>query len=64
MHTFADAFQGCYKNGTNGSRDFRYFAVSFSYSSSAAFITQSSHMWLILIPFTGVVSLLFVLIIV
>ena len=26
LHTFADIFQGCYKNGTNGTRDFRYFA--------------------------------------
>ena len=26
LHTFADAFQGCYKNGTNGTRDYRYFA--------------------------------------
>ena len=26
LHTFADIFQGCYKNGTNGTRDYRYFA--------------------------------------
>ena len=26
MHTFADAFHGCYKNGTNGTRDYRWFA--------------------------------------
>ena len=26
LHTFADAFQGCYKNVTNGSRDYWYFA--------------------------------------
>ena len=26
LHTFADAFQGCYKNGTNGTCDYRYFA--------------------------------------
>ena len=26
LHTFADVFQGCYKNGTNGTRDYRYFA--------------------------------------
>ena len=29
LHTFADAFQGCYKNGTNGTRDYRYFAGLF-----------------------------------
>lgn len=26
VHSFADAFQGCYKNGTSGTRDYRYFA--------------------------------------
>ncbi len=26
LHAFMDIFQGCYKNGTNGKRDYRYFA--------------------------------------
>ena len=26
LHAFADVLQGCYKNGTNGTRDCRYFA--------------------------------------
>ena len=26
LHIFVDAFQGCYKDGTNGTRDCRYFA--------------------------------------
>ena len=26
FHAFVDAFQGCYKDGTNGTRDCRYFA--------------------------------------
>ena len=26
LHAFADVFQGCYKNGTNGTMDCRYFA--------------------------------------
>ncbi len=26
LHTFLDCFQGCYKNGTNNTRDYRYFA--------------------------------------
>ena len=29
LHTFMDAFQGCYKDGTNGTRDCRYFAGAF-----------------------------------
>ena len=27
LHIFVDAFQGCYKDGTNGTRDCRYFAA-------------------------------------
>ena len=27
LHIFADYFQGCYKDGTNGTRDCRYFAA-------------------------------------
>ena len=27
LRTFTDSFQGCYKDGTNGTRDCRYFAV-------------------------------------
>ena len=26
LHVFADSFQGCYKDGTNGTRDYRWFA--------------------------------------
>ena len=26
LHIFADTFQGCYKDGTNGTRDYRWFA--------------------------------------
>jgi len=26
LHTFMDIFQGCYKNGMNGTRDLRYFS--------------------------------------
>ena len=61
LHTFADAFQGCYKNGTNGTRDYRYFAglyLLFRIVLLAAFI-YLTYMWLILISVFVVVSLLF-----
>ena len=29
LHTFMDAFQGCYKDGTNGTRDCRLFAAGY-----------------------------------
>ena len=28
LHIFIDSFQGCYKDGTNGTRDCRYFAAA------------------------------------
>ena len=62
LHTFADAFQGCYKNVTNGSRDYWYFAglyLFFRIVILAAFISPAPSMCLILIPFSVVVSLSF-----
>ena len=64
LHTFADAFQGCYKNGTNGTRDYRYFAglyLLFRIVMWGTFITPMLYTcsWLIRIPFPAVVSLLF-----
>ena len=62
LHTFADVFQGCYKNGTNGTRDYRYFAglyLLFRMVLLLTFIFPLVYMWLILIPFPVAVSLLF-----
>ena len=62
LHTFADAFQGCYKNGTNGTRDYRYFAGLYLLVRIVlllAFIFPTHCMWTILISFRVVVSLLF-----
>ena len=63
LHTFADAFQGCYKNGTNGTRDYRYFAgfyLLFRVVLLVAFIsTAAYYLWLIIILFAVIISLLF-----
>ena len=63
LHTFADAFQGCYKNGTNGTRDYRYFAglyLLFRVVLLVAFIsTTADYFWLIIILFAVIISLLF-----
>ena len=65
LHTFADVFQGCYKNGTNGTRDYRYFAglyLLFRVVLLVGFIAQpSAFRWLITIPSPVVISLLFAL---
>ena len=38
LHIFMDAFQGCYKNGTDGTRDYRYFAGLYLVFRYLAFI--------------------------
>ena len=52
LHTFMDAFQGHYKDGTNGTRDCRWFAalylivrIAFMILMPAIFITQDD-LWL------------------
>ena len=62
LHTFADAFQGCYKNGTIGTCDYRCFAglyLLFRTVLLVIYIFPVTYQWLILIPFPIFVSLLF-----
>ena len=62
LHTFADAFQGCYKNGTNGTWDYRYFAGLYLFFRAVllvGFISLNGYLWLIVILIPVVVSLLF-----
>ena len=49
LHTLMDAFQGGYKNGTNGTRDCRYFAAVYMIARIAVFLTWAlsvSNLWL------------------
>ena len=39
LHMFMDAFQGCYKNGTNGTRDCRYFAAIYLITQIAVHVS-------------------------
>ena len=55
LHTFMDAFQGCYKNGTNGTRDCRYFAavylitrMAFHFSLMFALVLYTSSLFIVL----------------
>ena len=62
LHTFADAFQGGYKNGTSGTWDYRYFAglyLLLRIVSLLVLIFPATYQWLIQIPFPVIVSLLF-----
>ena len=40
LHPFADTFQGCYKDGTNGGRDYRYYAGLYMVFRIALFISH------------------------
>ena len=56
LHTFADKFQGCYKNGTEKSRDYRYFSglyllVRILYHLRAGWNTKYSIFLSQLVPF-------------
>ena len=62
LHTFADTFQGGYKNGTDSNWDYRYFAglyLLFRIVLLVAFIFSMHYQWLILIPLPIIVSLIF-----
>ena len=64
LHIFADTFHGCYKNGTNGTRDYRWFAglhillrffvifffdLSNYYKINAVFLTLSISLYMALL---------------
>ena len=63
LHAFADTFNGYYKNGTEGTRDYRYFAGLYVtlniaiLSSTLGFFIQ--YYWMLLITCCAVTSLLF-----
>ena len=64
LHAFVDVFQGCYKNGTAGTPDYRCFAGLYLLWRILFYISQVlsvNHMWLfkILVPSTA--ALLFLL---
>ena len=63
LRTFVETFQGCYKDGTNGTRDCRYFAglyfilriiaVLLAFTTSQIFISGSAYLyWITALLFT------------
>ena len=64
LHAFADAFQGCYKNGTNGTRDYRYFSgfyLIFRIVSLTEVAVTTYYIWMIIILCPITASLMFAL---
>ena len=41
LHVFMDAFQGCYKNGTNGTKDCRYFSAIYLFMRISFFVMMA-----------------------
>ena len=61
LHAFADTFNGYYKNGTEGTRDYRYFAglyVIFRILTSTINLINQYY-WMVIITCSSIVSLLF-----
>ena len=66
LHAFADTFQGCYKNGTEGTKDYRYFAglyliVRIILLLGIAISYIGPYSWFVSILGSSTVSLLFAL---
>ena len=64
LHIFMDAFQGCYKNGTDGTRDYRYFAglhLLFRFLVFSELLTFVLHANLNVVFFVVIFSLSFAL---
>ena len=62
LHTFMDAFQGCYKDGTNGSHDCRWFAGLHLFTRILVMIIiVGVNQFQFYIPLTGCVLLIMLL---
>ena len=64
LHAFADTFNGYYKNGTEGTRDYRYFAgLYFMFRILPLLIVLESiqFVWMVVIVPCAIISLLFAL---
>ena len=62
LHAFADTFNGYYKNGTEGTRDYRYFAGLYLVFRILPFLIVlriSLYTWVLIIVLYALVSLLF-----
>ena len=62
LHAFADTFNGYYKNGTEGTRDYRFFAglyIFFRLLPLLLVLQIAMYTWMVVIVFCAIVSLLF-----
>ena len=59
IHAFAEAFNGCYKDGTKGTRDYRYFGGFYLLLRIVCALAQERYSWMILILIAITAFLLF-----
>ena len=62
IHAFAEAFNGCYKDGTKGTRDYRYFGgfyLTLRILYTLAWATGGDYVWILFIFLATVSSVLF-----
>ena len=59
LHTFMDAFQGCYKNGTNGTRDCRYFSAVYLFVRIMFFVIAALSLGYSVVTFYFLAGVLF-----
>ena len=57
LHIFMDAFQGCYKDGTNGSRDCRWFAGLYLFFRILIMVILAATISQFFLPLIGCVAL-------
>ena len=59
LHIFMDAFQGCYKNGTNGTRDYRQFSALYLFIRIMFFVTAAVSLGYSVVTFYFLAGVLF-----
>ena len=65
LHTFADSFQGCFKNGTeSGTRDCRWFAGAYFVLRVALFLVYAFTLQTIYFSISSIVLLFFIILLV
>ena len=62
LRTFVEMFQGCYKDGTNGTRDCRYFAGLYFILRIIAVVFFATHLYNESVIIFGFIALLFALV--
>ena len=64
LHTFVDTFQGCYKDGTQGTRDCRWFAGLYLSIRLVLYVVYSLTLGAIFFPLCAIILLLLIILVI